>query len=375
MPKTVVSDPPTRGRRGRNAPPDDARGVQLAHGAAPGAERAPAIPDDAGDDEQLGALLAEFGGATGYAARVERKDARGGADYLGTLELTADLLDDVRAAWGGGKYRARIVDADKRYVRSIQFGIAGAPRDPEALATPAPGRAPAAEPDRLERLELAIGGLAEGLRALSAPKPPDTLDMFGQFAKLMRELAPQTVPAAATTPATALESMTAMLEFQTQLENRVGPRGGGTDFTAFVQPALKLVEVLDKKISLEREAMYRRRPIAVVQPVTETPAPTAAADSLEHLARSLPPFAVAFLAGCAKADKSAELYAETVIDNLPGEIQDALPTLLAGDDAADRLCAIVPAWGAFVPWFRELVAAILASLEADDADDALEATG
>jgi hypothetical protein len=159
----------------------------------------------------------------------------------------------------------------------------------------------------------------------------------------------------------------------------MGPRGTaapGLDVAALVRDGVKpLVGVLEKKIDLEREAMLRRgggRPVAVVE--RERAEPTALVQTpLGVLVHQLPSFGRVFLANCAKADKSAELYAETVLDQLPGDVVDALPELLAGDDIGARLAELVPEWNGYAEWFGELAAALLASLNPPGAD--LEATG
>lgn len=375
---------PDRGPRGsrRTQPDADTGGaIPLRPDASREREREAGQGGQAGGDEQLSSLLEELGGA-GYRVRMDRKDSRGELEYLGTVDLTPDLLDDVRARWGGGRYRGRVVNARGGYERSLTFGIAGAPRDPEPAPAPVAG---AAAPDRLAHLEAIVTRLGEQLGGtlarLERSERPDDLQQFARFATLMRELAPAaTNTPAPAAPADPLDSLTRLLTFQSALEERMGPRGGGGpafDVAALVRDGVKpLVGVLEKKIDLEREAMLRRggRPVAVVEREAAAPAPAPLAQTpLALLVHQLPGFGRVFLANCARADKSAELYAETVLDQLPGDVVDALPELLAGDDIGERLAELVPEWNGHGAWFGELAAALLASLNPPGSD--LEATG
>lgn len=365
MPRNPVD--PTSRANGVHRPPRD-----------PG-ERSEAIPirrprsarDDANGDGELADLLGDIGTAAGYRVRLDRNDGRGEWEWLGALELTENFMEDVRAQYGGGKFKARIYDAGGKYARSLAFRIAGAPRD---MTTPTPARA---EPDRLDRLESALVALAAAVKeSRTAPAPVDPLAQFVVFAKAMRELtpAPAAAPAAAVDP---LDNLTKLLTFQTALEDRMGgvrPAANGFDVGALVRDGIRpLIGVVEKKIDSDREIMLHRRPVVVV-PASTPAAPAGPRDELAELVRSLPFMARAFLAGAARDNKSAELYGEMVIDNLPGDVVDKLPELLAGDDAGDRIAAAVPEWHAFAPWFGALRLAMLAELaDDDDAGDGTDA--
>jgi hypothetical protein len=155
-------------------------------------------------------------------------------------------------------------------------------------------------------------------------------------------------------------AMKQLLEVQALLQDRE-PRDG-TDFGALVRDGVgPLVGVLNKKLDLDRDAMNRRRLPAPVN------APEAT-DAVSQLAAQVPAFARRYLAECARVDKDPELYADLVLDQLPGNVVDALPILLVDTDVAERLCVLVPEWAPYPGWIGQLVEA-LRSRVTDSTDD------
>lgn len=340
---------------------------------APAPEPAPAplaLMDAPDPHEQLESLLEQFGGGTDeLTINVERKKgSRGMIGHLGTIEFDSELFDRVKELYGGGDYRGR-VNVNGKYRRSINFTIAGAPRDPDADTGATQESAP------LSKLETILTSVLEGQRALleTMKNPPreqgSRLGEFKEIAEVMKAMMPAAPAAVApVAPVSPLAALNEMLELQARLDERA-PRGGGNgvDWSPVIEHGVKpLIGVIDKKLELDREAMNRRRPIAVVQPADApvAPLPSPETMTLESLAAHVPRPARAYLLDCAQRDKSPELYAELVLDQLPGDVVDRLPALLAPDDAAARLVAAVPEWAAYGAWFGELVDSIRASLAA-----------
>lgn len=344
-----------------------------------GGDEPPELPAPGAPSDELAGLLASFVGAAGYKVQLDRKDARGRPEYLETMDLTPDLLEDVRGRWGGGQYRARVVDERSKYQASVQFSIAGVPRVHDA----APTRDANAE--RLERLEGVISRVLERLEGQPAavqvapPPAPDMLGMFATFAKLMKDLTPAPVaPVAAVAAAVDPFALVGkVLELQTMLEERGG--GGrasdGDSLSAVVSKALPpLLDTIKQKMQQDGELMrlrMTRRPVAVV------PAPDAAPvvpdglvlSPLAVLVKDLPRYAAEYLANMAALDKDPALYAATVLDRMPPDVTERLPELLAGENAGAELASLVPAWAAFPEWFGELAREILTQYAEQQSDD------
>ncbi len=327
------------------------------------------VDDEPGEESTLGTLLAQFGDeAMSYKVRVDRKDARGERFYLGTVPLTADLLDEIKAKWGGGIFRGRISTEHGAYVRSLTFGIAGAQRDPEATS--------AAAPSELTELRGIVGALVSSVQALSdaarAPAPQvSSLSQFAEMAKIMRDLTPAPVAAA---PATPMLEMFAMMngfqDMRDRLTEDAEPRDG---LASVVDKGLNaLTPLLQQKLDNDAKALTTRGRRRI--------APLAPSDPVAALAAKIPGAARMYLANQAKRDKEPGLYAEVILDALPDTVYAKLPEMLGRDDFAAALCAAVPQFAPYPAWFAKLADALRVSLlEAaepvdDVADDATEAT-
>lgn len=346
----------------------------------------------AGERDEIADLLASLGEGTGYRVRLERRDARGeSGDYLGTIDLTPELLDDVRERWGGGKYRGRVVDARGTYRRALTFGIAGAPRDDAAAATPGGD-------DRLDRLERIVKELATAMTTQHAPPaaPVDTLAQFAAMAKILGDLRP--APVAAATPAGSFaEQIQAFVAVQQMIEKASGGRdSGGMDVAALVDRGLTpLVGVVSKKLDNDARALalQEKRTLGAPAPAALapalTPAPAASAPApedsstmpqrpeLAQILSQVPDLARAWLAGLADKDSDPTLYADVVLDALPANVYPLLPALLTAPDALDITAAAVPQWSkpGRLAWIHELYRAIVDHLnEASDEAPELEAT-
>lgn len=121
-------------------------------------------PDD------LSELLAQYG--SGYRVKIQRQSDAPPRNwlYVETMDLTPEVVEDVKERFGGGNYRGLVYDGVK-YVRggTMTFSIAGRAKredDGESAAT-----------DRLGRLEAAVlklvekpegGGIAAGVALVTS---------------------------------------------------------------------------------------------------------------------------------------------------------------------------------------------------------------
>lgn len=123
------------------------------HSAPPAAAAAPVDPFAGAD--QLTQLVEQFGGSQGYRVRIFRKSERGIGAYVCTVDLSPELLDDVKSECGGGAYVCRIVGQRGAFVPdgTIHLEIDGPPLDRSA---PAPAAAAAVSARRDEPVEDAL---------------------------------------------------------------------------------------------------------------------------------------------------------------------------------------------------------------------------
>lgn len=103
----------------------------------------------------LDTLLDEYG-ASGYMLKISRQKETPPRlwQYLATMELTSELVEDVKAQYGGGNYRGLLYSGVK-YVQGkvLRFSIAGRPKLDEEPDSPSD--------DRMTRLEVALAKLSE----------------------------------------------------------------------------------------------------------------------------------------------------------------------------------------------------------------------
>lgn len=180
------------------------------------------VPAEPEVDPDVDQVLAELGG---HAATVQlhRQSDRSPTcwNYHGRMDAAAFSLETVKEEFGGGIYRARILDGTGHYVKHVSFSIDPRFRPSASLgAIPLPGAAAPASPELVELREL-VKQQTELLRVALTPRgATDPLDLalrIGQTVKA--EMAP-----AAATPVSELLAM-----FKQRLElarPRARPRRG-----------------------------------------------------------------------------------------------------------------------------------------------------
>lgn len=227
---------------------------------------APTLPFPAAelvDDDPLTGLLEQFGGASGYRVRMERIGDKGKPAYLTTFPFTLDLIDDVKAEYGGGTYRGRVVDGDSHYIAggSISFSIDGPPLMP-STSPPTPAAAPAAA-------------------ALTAPVRDNAADLDAIADRVAARLAREQAPARSALDVVAL--ITAVSPIVLELIKGARPKGvtiedvrqlldakGGTAGTAkdMIASLKELLEVREL-LGSDREPDAVSQAVATFAPILE----------------------------------------------------------------------------------------------------------
>lgn len=396
----LTAAPPKGGAPGAGAP-----AAPAAPGGAAAASAGDPAAGDQGATEQAAAdvaterdripadaraVLARFGARASQVKVWRYSDERGSYEYVRLIPAAEFNEERLQQRYGGGQYRGDVIDGAGRHLGSVPpFAIAG-----DALALrPAPGAAAAAAaPDVASQLAPMFAALIDGQRAIAealarvgtAQPAAAGIDQVVAIARALRDLAPAPAAAAAgaTTPAgTPLAQVRELL----QVSELLGRGSNAPDWALLVREGVQpVVGLMREHINLSREQMHLRRrpPAAPAAAAAAAPAPagaalaTAAGDPLAPLLGALSPWARSFLLDCAASDKDPALYAELVLDKLPGEVFDALPQLLAAPDVGARVVALVPEWEPFRDWFVQLVDALRESRGAlaPAADDASGAT-
>lgn len=339
---------------------------------APAATTPPAAPADVLPSD-LDALLSAIQ-SSDRAVSLWRVNERGRAAYLRRMPGSEFDLDEIRDRDGGGLYELRAHGPDNRIERQVRFAIEGAPK---ARATDA------GELSRVDRLEGMLAQLLERQAASPAPTV-DPLVMALKIVEVMKPAAAPAVVAPASDPIALFTLFDKMLDVRERIAGDVEPAPPPSALERIAEPMMNL---LGRAADANDQQMKRRtaRPAAPA-PTTPAPSPTVApapgaeaaavaavsaapADPLAQLAQRVPAIARGYLASCARGDKDPALYADVVLDALPDDVVQQLPALLAGDDAAARLCALIPQWTPYPGWIGELVQAIRAALAEDDAPD------
>lgn len=316
--------------------------------------------------EQLAQLIGQAGDG-GHRVRVDRRNARGAPEYLGTEDLTLELEDVVKGKWGGGDYRGRIVNAQGVYQDSIRFSIAGAPRDvADVNHAPVPRAAESATDVLLRAVLDTQKQMADVLREISraahapaggANSVTEVVGMVGTIAKALKDATGDGAPRSSTSDTLAIVDRVLGLR-EKILETSDAP--ASSDIGMVVRDGVRpLLELGSQYLTTQREVQMARLRLT----------PGAPADPVALLANRIPALARAMLVSKAAGNADPELYAEFALDQLTDVDQDALKGLLEEADFVDRLCVAVPTFAPHREWFVGFAAAMRTLLSSDGEED------
>jgi hypothetical protein len=283
----------------------------------------------AGDDDRLSQLLDQYGPESGFRVYLERIEPVHSAGYLGALPFDDQLLENVRARFGGGRFGGRVVDSRSKYLARVPtFKVAGAPRDPAADDSARPQSSQQHAPEQLG--SIVARAVADALRD-RAPAPADPFAQLTQLAAVLRELRPEPAPATNTTE--LFTTFTAMLDLRDRLTEGV-QQGSG------VVGAIREFAPLLRNVLQGQQAETPPPPTEgdPVQSIRRPPAPPPAAGWLR-------PFLSyrAMLLHLADAEKDPSLYSDVLVDNISDEQAAAIVAADQVDGQLERdLFAAVP---------------------------------
>lgn len=310
--------------------------------------------------------------------RVHRMPTKPGEGNQYCQDYTRDELsyDAIRASWGGGKFRITAFDAQNRIAGSKQIFIAELPKTAMPAAIVAP-LSPAGDANRdlLMQMIKSQGDMVTALLSReTAPAPAGPTAM--ELVTLIKALQP--ADSARTDPVALLLQ---------GLELGKGLGGGGTDLMDLAKSGLETLGPLIAKQAAAPAAppaapVPRGTPrqlngaTAAVNGAAAPPAvpkePTIEEQAKLDILKKLKwlQTTAAHLCQLAAKQKSAELYAEVFLDNLPPYItpQEVFERFSAADAIA-QLAQVEPGVRAYAPWFEEFRAEVLSMMTAEDDDE------
>lgn len=325
------------------------------------------------DEADVLAELLALGGGGGVSYTVHK--VRGGpGEQLGYCQTYSrdDLnLDAIRDQFGGGQFTITGRNSQKQYAGQRTIDIKPLPKPPTPAGTTA----------------------AEIAAALAANKPDPNGGIMPLILKMI-ESQGQLLTAILTKPAPASPAGPSFMEIL-QMIKEMQPKGGADDSVKVLLQGLQLgrelggdggekgiLDVAEKGLDMlapllaEKASAGQTQPAAGTQParqpaaVTKQPAPGTvpaqpAAEKnpmlqkinwLRHQTKAL--------VYQASRGKSAELYAEVMLDNLPEFITaDEILQRIKPDDAVQTLAQLNGDVLKFVPWFEEFRKAVIEFLD------------
>jgi hypothetical protein len=348
------------------------------------------VADDDPEDDAL-AELRGLGGAGEYKYTVSRVSNEPGkkSGYCKTYAIGDLSLDSIREEFGGGKYRVRVTDAQGKYVSIATVDIVDLPKTasaPAAVAAPnadlqgiaallqSVKPATGGESGMTQILVAMIASQGEMMKAIAAgnkDKGPSPMEIIAMIKSMQPE-----------------KSATDPVELLLRgLELGKGMVGGESSMMDIAREGLGIIGPLisqGKQPPVPVARLPHRGPPApaaqlphlgdaapVAPLVTNDPATPEGANvkvlqQIDWIRKQL-----AALVHHAARDKSPELYAEVMLDNLPPFITSAeIMEHIGAPDAIAKLAQLDERVNQYLPWFEEFRVAISEFLSPDDdADD------
>lgn len=330
------------------------------------------------------AILDQLGqGAADVTVRLFRMSG-GRPLYLGPVMLSPNLYDEVKDGYGGGDYRADVIDGRGKVVTNFPFAIFGLPKvEPVAAVTvsPAPpAPAPPGPPEVFQRI-------LERLERLEHPPAParDPVDDFVKMATAMQAFT------GGQKRDGMLETVTAVLDLQDRIRQSLP--GAEREESPVITLAREVGKPVLQLLASQRAADQAPSPDIVQQaspaaPATaasgsmpaaaQVPAPAAppplrlvddvpeTADPILKLLVAIPLSARKALRGMAMTNTDPTSASNVALSMLNDSQLGELAEQVKRPEFLDVMLGGIPTWAPYRPWFAEFVAAIRASLQDDE---------
>jgi hypothetical protein len=330
--------------------------------------------------------------------QLHRFDTReGGWSYVDRFDpgalRTAGIRETVRAAYGGGKFRARVRHPNSQWGNARTFILEGEPKRPaEASSTNAkeastgPTTAAGASTGSLVEkvlvpIAVAIAGAFGTLAAKKLLESPQPDPLLLQLVKATGahsgmdplELQKAISEAEARGEARGRELGKLQEKVSTPRDSSPSKALGPSVVDAIDRNVPKLVGLLARKMDLDA-----RRDVTVIgnpepQPEPAEPVSTST-DPLVVTLLQVPRVARQFLLSAAESGEQAEVYAGLVLSKLDDVTYANMAGFLERPDFVDVFCTTYPAFADHREWVTTLAAAMKDSIGAAEDDDDDEAS-
>lgn len=309
-------------------------------------------------------------------------------DYLKRIPVSQFSLEAVKAEFGGGCYRGRVIDATGKFIPQdrIEFSIDSRFLPAARFAGGVTPTIPAAPSPSAEIAELRdlISNVVKSLVAASVHRPAaapvpelaarDPYDIALRFAEILTKSQAVTVPAAAL----PTDQLFAVFQKGIELGSGMGAPAAGSDLVPVLQAAAPLFAAIAEKLRAEA-GRPPRLPSPI--PASGNGAPMNRLPSQVHPAGSAPawldrvrPYLPQVLAFAREGRDPVETAA-LVLHELPGSVYDELEEAAAAPDFVESTQARIGPWGVYDGWLRRLLDAIRAEVLEDAGEDGPAAEG
>lgn len=323
------------------APPSDGEGTEYVLG-----------------DPNVEAFLDSLGeSAKSITLTVQDEKEKTRWNYLARIPLDDFSLEGIKEQYGGGRYRARILDEDQHYVKggSFAFAIDGRFKRPSAEV---PGPSPSAPPPSSASApeSTALGELKEVVRQQGdmmirlmekMSSQPDPLSMVLKVAEVMK-------PNAGPSQSMDLAGMFGLFStiFTKGMELGQNATGEGGYVPVLKELGAPLLGMLTERLQKGEAALEKvnKSGITTVAP------PKATLDSFIKI--YMPQLLM-----LARMGKDPELYADVMLDQVPDIWVEELVGRVQQPDFVDKLKALYPDIVPHEAWFKKLADSIRAEFE------------
>jgi len=317
------------------------------------------------DEEDTVAFFEEIGNRSKKVSLERQEEKHNGKFYyLGTVESEGLTLDWVKDEFGGGTFRARLLDEKGKFIRAKNFSI-----DPRYKARVPLNESSSSQiihtssTDGMGEIKLLIEKQNALIERIFSRPPVDPLDSLDKMTSIISKLMPQRETASIQSP---LNADTLFSIFQKGIDLGMGMNSDSymPVIKEMGMPLLEIVKNITKNGTAIQEKIKAAIPStvpipsqgAMPPPSPPTPPPVSApaqVPGLEDIIKAYLPQ----LCQLAKFGKDPSLYADLTLDQMPGEHFDSFANLLSDPQLIEKLATVNPEVKNHEQWFKDYIQA------------------
>lgn len=274
-------------------------------------------------------------------------------DYLEKLEVGAFSLEYVKHTYGGGEYRARILDGDNKYIGHYSFSISSRfTASIDAPLTPSLNSQPVlinTQNDKFDRIERMLEKLIEVQTLALQKQDKDPLDIALKIAEIVKTNTPQQAPS-------STSWSEAFQIFKQGMELGTMGAEGGTSYLPVIekigQPAL---ELLNKIVNNDSDKILRKAKEGINN--SQSNGGSKIMSFQDYLKKYIP-----IAVNLAVKGKDPELYADLLLDQIPQSFYEEIYNTFSRPDIVDILAKDYPILQPHTEWFKLFVSRVIETL-------------